>query len=870
MKNLFSLVFLLLTFTVKVTASAEEYSEPPCVSNFWFEKPFYSDANSYTHYNPINSTEIYVKVTPEKYQDIDYMELYVNDQYVRKESSFPYEWCRPNQQGDSHLRNLQSGNYELRVKVKDKCGQYYEKTLNVGISNLDNPETVSLEDVFNDGNSCEWEFDFEEPGYCSNTFYGRYNATFGGSEILPGSDIYVKVTPRHYQDIEWVDLYVNGDKKRRENSYPYEWCKPNQPGDNYLRNMPSGTYYLKVGVQDKCGQYHEKECSLIIGGNGNGIDSGNNGNSTNCQSQCQFESLGLHGVDIGSLPNDFTPNRGLDYPLGNELYVKVNPENERDIDYMDLYVDNQFIRRESQYPYEWCLPNQNNDNYLRNLPLGTHPLRVEIKDRCGSTSDMTTEIHVENLPDGFLRDAECIGGLCWLQQVANIHYDLELTRVAQTIVVSPGTDLYVKVNSYRYQDIDYLELTANGQYIGKESTYPFEWCKPNQNNHNYLRNVQSGTYNLEVNILDICGNSGKIEVIVHVSNNGAPSTNGNDSNGNNGNTGDCQSNCWFESLGLHGVDITSVGFNPNEGISLPLGNEFYVKVSPENAQDIDYMDLYVDDQLIRRENQYPYEWCRPNQSNDEYLRNLPQGTYTLQEIIDFLIANDVSGEPDRRQYGIVRLIDNGAQSAAFSGDPVTDFIGHITGGNYAIQGNGLLSEEIIQDMETRFLEAAGDLACRLMAALQGANVVGADTRCVANGTSSLFALIKVAQPGDEFGSPSFLLSTRTEDGDGVEPIDVVQGLFDEEKSCVTTSTDDVANFDLHFSVFPNPASEFLRIEQEKSGNYQVELLDIFGNLIKTSEMTEDFDLALSFLPQGTYLVRLSNKEKTYITKIVKL
>ena len=234
---------------------------------------------------------------------------------------------------------------------------------------------------------------------------------------------------------------------------------------------------------------------------------------------------------------------------------------------------------------------------------------------------------------------------------------------------------------------------------------------------------------------------------------------------------------------------------------------------------------------------------------------------TPQEIIDFLVANDVSGEPDRRQYGIVRLIDNGAQSAAFSGDPVTDFIGHITGGNYAIQGNGLLSEEIIQDMETGFLEAAGDLACRLMAALQGANVVGADTRCVANGTSSLFAFLKVAQPDDEFGNPSLLVSTRSEDGDGVEPIDVVQELFDEEKSCVTTSTDDVANFDLHFSVFPNPSSEFLRIEQGKSGNYQVELLDIFGNLIKTSEMTEDFDM--SFLPQGTYLIRLSNKEKTY-------
>ena len=67
-----------------------------------------------------------------------------------------------------------------------------------------------------------------------------------------------------YKDIEYMELYCNGQKIRKESSYPYEWCKGNGNSDYQLRNMQKGTYNLKVVVKDKCGKYHEEYCKIYV------------------------------------------------------------------------------------------------------------------------------------------------------------------------------------------------------------------------------------------------------------------------------------------------------------------------------------------------------------------------------------------------------------------------------------------------------------------------------------------------------------------------------------------------------------------------------------------------------------------------------
>ena len=173
-----------------------------------------------------------------------------------------------------------------------------------------------------------------------------------------------------------------------------------------------------------------------------------------------------------------------------------------------------------------------------------------------------------------------------------------------------------------------------------------------------------------------------------------------------------------------------------------------------------------------------YEYT--NQTNATNRMNMGD---TPSQIIDWLVVNDVQSSPELRQYGIVAMVNGSPQAAAYTGTSTDNYKNHIIGDNYAIQGNILLGQEVLDSMEARFMNESGDLTCKLMAALQGANMPGADTRCSVNGTSSLFAFIKVSQPTDAFGSPSFNVSVRTHENSNIEPIDSLQIMFDLAHNC---------------------------------------------------------------------------------------
>lgn len=180
-------------------------------------------------------------------------------------------------------------------------------------------------------------------------------------------------------------------------------------------------------------------------------------------------------------------------------------------------------------------------------------------------------------------------------------------------------------------------------------------------------------------------------------------------------------------------------------------------------------------------------------ANQNNATNQMQIGQTPDQIIQWLVANDVQSNPTIRQYGVAAMINGSPQTAAHTGSSTNDYKNHIVGPNYAIQGNILLGQQVLDSMEARFLAEEGDLACKLMAALQGANMVGADTRCAPDGTSSLFAYVKVAQPSDAMGAPSFLASVRTHDNSGIEPIDSLQTIFGQMKACGAADIEELNN-----------------------------------------------------------------------------
>ena len=133
-----------------------------------------------------------------------------------------------------------------------------------------------------------------------------------------------------------------------------------------------------------------------------------------------------------------------------------------------------------------------------------------------------------------------------------------------------------------------------------------------------------------------------------------------------------------------------------------------------------------------------------NAINQDSASSLMDQGYTPQDIIDWLVANDSQNNPTIRQYGIVDLIDGG-RSAGYTGENCYDFKGHKLGDNYAIQGNILLGQSILDDMETAFLTQFGTFEEKLMASLMAANVTGADTRCTPYGTPAISAFIRVSE-----------------------------------------------------------------------------------------------------------------------------
>ena len=95
----------------------------------------------------------------------------------------------------------------------------------------------------------------------------------------------------------------------------------------------------------------------------------------------------------------------------------------------------------------------------------------------------------------------------------------------------------------------------------------------------------------------------------------------------------------------------------------------------------------------------------------------------------------------------------------------------------AVQGNILLGPQILAGMERAFLSTPGELAVKLMAALQGANVPGADTLCLAAGKPARSAFIRVARPGDS--RRHYALELMVNDTPpGANPIDLLQEKFD--------------------------------------------------------------------------------------------
>lgn len=123
------------------------------------------------------------------------------------------------------------------------------------------------------------------------------------------------------------------------------------------------------------------------------------------------------------------------------------------------------------------------------------------------------------------------------------------------------------------------------------------------------------------------------------------------------------------------------------------------------------------------------------------------------------VVKALTGADDGRANRQLGIVDASGAAAGYTGTACMDAATHRTGRGYAIQGNLLASESVIERMEQAFLESEGvPLADRLLAALLAGDDAGGDRR------GRQGAALAVRQPGGGlFGTPDLVCDLRVDD-----------------------------------------------------------------------------------------------------------
>jgi uncharacterized Ntn-hydrolase superfamily protein len=104
------------------------------------------------------------------------------------------------------------------------------------------------------------------------------------------------------------------------------------------------------------------------------------------------------------------------------------------------------------------------------------------------------------------------------------------------------------------------------------------------------------------------------------------------------------------------------------------------------------------------------------------LEELQRGA-TPEAALEAVLANDPGRET--RQLGIVTA---DGRVAAFTGRECMDWAGHRVGPGFAVQGNILAAEAVVEEMARAYTETVGSLVERLVAVLEAGQAAGGDKR----------------------------------------------------------------------------------------------------------------------------------------------
>ncbi len=119
--------------------------------------------------------------------------------------------------------------------------------------------------------------------------------------------------------------------------------------------------------------------------------------------------------------------------------------------------------------------------------------------------------------------------------------------------------------------------------------------------------------------------------------------------------------------------------------------------------------------------------------------SLMENNASAQEILKAMM--DEKFKPEQQQYGVI-VLKEGTSPLVYSGAEIADWNGEMIGDDFAVMGNILLGEQVVQKAFDAFNQNRDkSLAERLMLALKAGEEAGGDKRCGTQYARSAFIMV---------------------------------------------------------------------------------------------------------------------------------
>ena len=473
MKKLLLLISLFFSIHCLVNAQNSRVGNSSCGWEAWFD--------NYCGKTYTAGKNLTIQVKAKNYHRIKYMELYINGDYVGKETSYPYDWGK--QGKDKHLKNMRAGTYKMEVKIVDHCGktkylkycEYYVKGHEpTGGCNYHNLHWIAdIKHKYPNHYICEYKYNghqyFKVYPY-GQSHYTEYWYDCSGHQVCkfqnghPCNTVrYAKKVkcwyepePPHdtggghscdYHDLHWIQ-----DIKHK---YPNHYiCEYRYNGKTYYQVYPCNKSHYTEYWYDCSGH---QVCKFQ---NGHACNTVRYAKKVKCwyEPQPPTNNCNYHELDwIENIKRKYPNHYICEYHYNGKTYYQVYPCGKSH--YTEYWFD--------CYGHQVC-------KFQNGRPCSTVRNAKKVKcwydPHCGTPPPTNTGCDFDT----------------WFDNPKKQNHRW-----------------YVKVNVNKHHQIKYVDLYVNGKHAGKETSYPYDWGKSGKDN--YLKNLHRGTYKLHAKIYTTCG-----------------------------------------------------------------------------------------------------------------------------------------------------------------------------------------------------------------------------------------------------------------------------------------------------------------------------------------------------------------------------